>query len=293
MKLIALELPEEAAEQAVWLEEQIVGPDLRLLAAELVALAGQPQPPNRTAAEVLGDAVLPSVLKRGLRQLDRQQIRQLIKHPSALLDLQRLIDESDSEYWNEVLARVWSAVPSDEPPANSRPALQLAGHTSTNWQLPAAWSSYALAASLLFAAWGTFMFIRGDAPSNEIAAAGWGWNNDKSLAEQSPAEYLRNLASGAQQWFDKRPTSAAAVGQRLNELRTGCSRLILADHKPLSAADRAQLLDHCREWAKQFDTQLAALESGADPLRVRDQVDAVMREATRTLQLQADTIGRT
>jgi hypothetical protein len=97
-------------------------------------------------------------------------------------------------------------------------------------------------------------------------------------------EYLDALADGAEQWFNKRPQDAASLAQRIGELRQGCSRLILADHEPLSADDGQWLVGKCREWAAKIDEQLVALEAGAEPHDVRAQMDTTINKLVQTLR---------
>jgi hypothetical protein len=100
-------------------------------------------------------------------------------------------------------------------------------------------------------------------------------------------EYLDALADGAEQWFNKRPQDAASLAQRIGELRQGCSRLILADHEPLSADDGQWLVGKCREWAAKIDEQLVALEAGAEPHDVLAQMDMIVDKLAHAIRGRA------
>src|SRR5262249_54930868 len=115
-------------------------------------------------------------------------------------------------------------------------------------------------------------------PGGIIAASsGWGWSRPGALPQDLPrSEYLARLADRAQEWLHQRPEEALALAKRIAEFRQGCSVLLLSPHRPLSAEDRAWLVEKCRTWAAQLDGDLAAVESGQDPLQVRGQADATI-----------------
>src|SRR5207253_3173371 len=102
----------------------------------------------------------------------------------------------------------------------------------------------------------------------------WGWSRPGALPGDVPAPaYLDRLADAAAEWFARRPDEPLALARRIAEFRQGCSVLILAEHKPLSAEDRRWLVVRCRAWAGALDRHLAAVEAGRDPARVRTEVD--------------------
>ncbi len=118
--------------------------------------------------------------------------------------------------------------------------------------------------------------------------AAWGWNRADALPSGVTASaYLEALAQGGEQWFNKRPPDAASLAQRIGEIRQGCSGLILAEHQPLSTADRQWLIGKCREWAAKFDEQLVALEAGGDPQDVLAAMDATVSKLVQALRERA------
>jgi hypothetical protein len=102
MKLIALEMPDDAADLAGWLEGQLVGLDLSTLVAELETIGGLgegPATPPLSLETILGKE-RDAVLAHGLASLAQDRVRQLLRHPRLLLDLQELILSSGRPYWH-------------------------------------------------------------------------------------------------------------------------------------------------------------------------------------------------
>ncbi len=120
------------------------------------------------------------------------------------------------------------------------------------------------------------------------ATAAWGWNRPEAMRPAStPSAYLNQLADAASEWFDARPADPPGLARRIGELRQGCSALILAEHSPLSAADRAWLVEKCRAWAAKFDAERLAIEAGRDPASVRAEVDETVRRLVRRVRDRA------
>src|SRR5262249_13907956 len=96
-------------------------------------------------------------------------------------------------------------------------------------------------------------------------AVAWGWAKPGGIpaANTARAEYLNGLALSAEEWFNEKPEDAAALARRINELRTGCSKLIFSPHEPLPEKDREWLGGDCREGGEKRDDHLTALADGA------------------------------
>ena len=77
------------------------------------------------------------------------------------------------------------------------------------------------------------------------------------------------------------------TARRLNELRQGCSILLLADHRPLTPEDRTWLVESCRSWAARCDGYLIALEAGSEARIVRGQGDRLIEEIATALRKRA------
>lgn len=302
MKLLALDIPEEPAELRNWLEQQLVGMELGVLVAEMAAVHREARGRTMSLDEALGP-VREQILNEGLSVLSPEAVTRLLTHPKLLLDLQEEVLSAGGEYWDrleaaspklddilhrgrERLSRV-SGSGAAEPP-ESPVRLQIAAN---RWYQRPALASLATAAAVLLAV-GLFTLLASPEKSR-VAQQPWGWNDPEVLDGEMPAsDYLNGLADAADEWFHRRPTNPADVAARIVEFRKGCSQLILADHQPLAAQDRAWLVQRCRAWAKNLDEQLTSVEHGANPLDVRAQTDETVRNLIKALRDRAaKTVG--
>ena len=120
MKLIALEIPDDTAELAGWLEGHLVGLELSALVAELEAVHGprkvRPSRPCHSRRSWGASAKRCSLTVWHLcREID---LRQLLRHPRLLLDFQELALSSGRPYWHR---RAESTL--DEDPASEQRAV--------------------------------------------------------------------------------------------------------------------------------------------------------------------------
>lgn len=301
MRLIALEIPDDAADLAGWLEGHLTGLDLGMLVAELEAMHEHGQRfPALTLENILGSQ-RDAVLSQGLAVLPHDRLRQFLRYPWFLLELQELILTSDDQYWRrraqhappdprltDAMERTWGWLEANvlgstvaSASASDRNGLRLGSSPSNVPTSPGRWRYVALsvvaaAATVLLA-----VFVqqsplwnkeRPDVAAGAFAAAApaWGWSRPDALPQNlPPGAYLNHLADAAQDWFKKRPEDKAALARRIAEFRQGCSVLIQSGHRPLAATDRDWLVGKCRDWAAKLGTQLTALDAGKDPLEVR------------------------
>jgi hypothetical protein len=286
MNLRSLDIPDEPDELAGWLQGELAGWRLAELAAELAAVMPQlePVPP---LADVIGPHA-GDVLARGLSALPVNTLQTLLSHPSLLLELQRWLLEEGSPYWLEwfqagrVRAHILEVTRQrlHQWLADDRPAGQERPRPAVRWRSALA----TVAAALVVAAAGGYLYW------TQIAMPrAWGWNRADVLAADIPAaDYLDRLANAAEQWFDDQPKTAEALAERLSTMRRGCTRLILAEHTPLAAADRAWLKDRCRLWAQKLDRNLVDLEAGVDLGAVRADADSTVRKLMEALRTRAN-----
>lgn len=295
-----MNIPEQADALAGWLERQLVGLDLAELVAELEAIhpAAAPLPLD----DVLGGQ-RDEVLRRGLGALPAAALRQLLRQPRLLLQLQELVLEYGGPYWGEVDAggelelamhrgeqRLMTAVREQRPAAPPAPVVRPA-EAVTAWYRRPSVVSLATAAAVLLAV-GGYWFWQGRTSQTTgpgpVAEKPWGWNKPDALPKDKPApEYLNALAEAGREWFKQQPDDAPGVAKRIGEFRQGCSRLILAPHQPLGDEDRKWLVERCRVWAKKLDYQLVALEQGEDPVQVRTEVDRIVNTLVDALHDRA------
>jgi hypothetical protein len=121
--------------------------------------------------------------------------------------------------------------------------------------------------------------------------AGWGWSRPGALAQGvTPSTYLDRLADAAEDWFKKRPGDAPTLARRIGEFRQRCSTLILAEHRPLAAEDRAWLVGKCRDWAAKLDDHLRAVEAGDEPAKILGEADETVRKLIATIRGRAQAV---
>ncbi len=115
-----------------------------------------------------------------------------------------------------------------------------------------------------------------------------GWSGPSMPPDHlSRQDYLNQLAEVAEEWYRIDREGVLSLSRRLSQLRTGCSVLILARHRPLSSDDQQCLIESARTWAARCDGDLIALETGTEPRIIRGQVDRLIDEAASVLRKRA------
>jgi hypothetical protein len=316
MRLIALEIPDDAADLPGWLEGHLVGLDLSALVAELEAVHGSgrglTEPP--VSIETVLGSQREAVLADGLATLPHDRLRQLLRHPRLLLDLQDLVLSSGGPYWDRLAETSLEQAPGSEhraavdrgwawltanvidqpatPEAISIDVIR-AEPARRRWRprmLLAVAAAAVVLAAVTFYGWpGREQNGNGPGGGGKVASAGWGWSRADALPQDLPRDaYLNHLADGAQAWFKNRPTERAALNQRLTEFRQGCSALIESPHKPLSEGDRLWLVAKCRDWSATVGRLVVALQSrGEDVIRVRNEADETINRLISALRERA------
>ena len=99
MTLVSLTIPETPEDRALWLERQLLGPEIGEIAAELQSIHG-PANNARSLGEALGP-YLHRVLKDGLILLPSAQWNILFTQPHLLLELQEQVFLRGAPYWIE------------------------------------------------------------------------------------------------------------------------------------------------------------------------------------------------
>ena len=288
-------MPDDSSQLPHWIEQQLLGGDLSALVAQLAAVHHESSPSKQSLEAVL-DTKHDAVLNGGLNQLDVSQITQFLTEPRLLLQLQEMVVREGGVYWTQLaeksadlqtpvatgrsrLSRYLVMTP--DAPTSSPPPVQLNPQPTRRALI----ASLAVAATLLIAVLG---YRVATSPARSSAEVAWGWSRPNVLPSSgSRADYFNALADSANQWFDKRPTTAAELASRVGQLRQGCSILLLAPHSPLSKEDRDWLIERCQLWAGDFDAQLKAVEAGADPQTVRGETDATVNKLIDMLRDRA------
>jgi hypothetical protein len=316
--LHTMTIPDEPAELPRWLERRLMSPDFGRFVAEL--LAHFPSPSDDAPSQPLLDRWLPTAVRDGLGPIPAEVLSELLRHPPTLAAFQERITLDGSPYWDTVLLQsddlrdafergrlsLDRVLAADEPPvgapqppcrASPQPApksvpservTRSPGRGYKAW----AFASTAVAACLAVAV--GYLATRGpDEPPIPKAQIAWGWGKPSGLAldQQSPKGYLNKLADSAEEWSAYQPSDATGVGTRIAELRIGCTRLMHSAYGPLTPADKAWLLEHCREWGRLLDGHQQSLDAGSDPLVVRAAVDETVQRIVTTLREKAKKVG--
>lgn len=305
MTLSTLTIPDDPAELPHWLERRLMAPDFGRFVSELSAHF--PAKPDTVTPRHLFDRWLPVALKDGLDAIPSDVIHRFLKDPVALAALQERVATDGGAYWDEVtersddltgafargklaLERTFSGGTST-PNGSTVPKMlvkRTAGRGYKTWAIV----STSVAACLALAV--GLLVVRGPGespiPKAQIA---WGWGKPSGLATDgsNAKNYLNKLADNAEEWSLHQPNDSAGVGIRIAELRIGCTRLMHSSYGPLTAAEKAWLLEQCRAWAKILDGHQQSLDGGMDPLAVRAEVDETVRAIAATLRDKAKRLA--
>ena len=303
----AFSIPESRADQIAWLESEIVGTELHTLVTELQAVHGE-----QADQFELDETTISAVRERGLAELSDEQFPKLLRHAKQLLNLQREVLQNGGQYWSEVNS------PGDLPHPSPFVGTNSPTTSAPTSQVEARESKSSIGSNILWATIGALataaallLFIRPPTtntniaknptePIEQVTAAkpAWGFAkfaNEIETEEQqlepplSREAYLRELASAADAWSNKKPDNSVALAQRIGEFRMGCSAILIAAHGPLPEADRTWLRERCRSWANALDRHLAEAESGLPVDQVRSAVDTTVTKIAAALLGRADT----
>lgn len=294
MTIHILEIPETAASRRDWLERHLIGPDLLELVAELKSMSDVDCDKNSHPLEQLFPH-LPAALEQGLSALPDDEITYLLSHPESLIELQEAIYFEGGRYWIRLIAasvqedpqQAWpviagSTISFDSIPVVAAPSVSM--HLNRRTLTRTFFGLLATAAVVLVAFW--FQ------PSTKTTVT-WGWARPGALQlEGSPDEYLRHLASSAEEWFQDRPQTSLELAQRIQDFEAGCHRLLAAKHQHLDLDDRAWLLDRCQNWSTTFTTLRNDLLTGSKGSKVVQlEMDAAVVKLVTAIRQRAATLG--
>jgi hypothetical protein len=300
MKWYVMDIPDDPAELPGWLERHLTGLDLAALVAELEAVHGLPSGEMPPLSDLLGER-LEAVLSVGLGILPAETLRQFLRRPKLLLELQELVLASGGDYWDRVgspSAELGDRLERGIERLRLPPAAEVKTEPAREPEKPAiAWYRRPVIVSLTAAASVLVAFFIGQrsrpttVSTVVVTPSAWGWARPGAMSEGLPAAaYLDRLADAAAEWSRERPDLPAPLARRIAQFRQGCSELILAEHQPLAAEDRRWLVVRCRTWAGALDRHLAAVEAGQDPVRVRAEVDELVAALIEALRARAEAV---
>jgi hypothetical protein len=273
-----LSMPEDLTQLPGWLEEQIMGTELASLIDELQALHGATQERAVSLTELLGPQ-REAVLERGLGTLARLQLRQLLRQPSLLLDLQEEVLQEGGAYWDSVPVAAAMEQAADKCHARVMETVRATYPRVVRWPVPAwAWVASAAACVLLALA----IWDRGFRAHEQAFA----WTMPQTWPEANRGTFFRFLADQAERfWTTDPPETADQLARRMGEFRIGCSVLLLAKHEQLDTADQNWLRERCEKWARARDEQRKQLETpAADVADIRTRTGEIVANLVKALR---------
>jgi hypothetical protein len=307
MTLALLEMPDDSAQLAIWLERRLVSLHLHDLVVELEVIQKSGQ-----AVQHLDDvcgAALPQILQEGLRDVSVATLRNLFRCPRVLIELQERILSDGGDYWTKVAitAEHQAAVDrgkrelrdflkrDETPPAISPSEMQPSPNQATSVPMKSPptghdyrsahrrirrWIAISVTASLLLVM-GLFL--------NQVQHLQTSLRPKKRdpavvtmVGKLSVADYLNRLADDAEKRFKQPAESREALERRLVEYRAYCEALSTADQ--LDEENREWLRTRSRDWTAKLDQDLADLKSGTDQALVEKSVGATVETVVQELR---------
>jgi hypothetical protein len=300
MKSLAMTIPDEPAELADWLEQQLVSPEFGHLLVELEEIFVESTNPRPTQAKL--NELENEILLSGLKDVPPELLGDLLSHPKLLSEWQEKILIKGGPYWDQKLipqkeTEVINRVHEKLFPGmtqSTRPLVKVTASAGVNKaNAPSKVKWFALAASVaivgLAIVWGAF--IREDDRLSE-----WGWatlpapvermGKDEPTAQER-TQYLEMLATRARDWYESRPSNSKQLLKRIDEFRMNCEKLIAMEHPSLPEKDQVWLRERCQIWLGKLNDQRTKLTSGESVEVVQKEVDGIVDQLVNALNTRA------
>ncbi|QDU76776.1 hypothetical protein Pan97_38330 [Bremerella volcania] len=285
MTLTSLNIPENPQHLAEWLEELICSEKLSQAAVQWEVLADAPSDSAPLSLAELAGSHLLEIDENGLKSLPEEDLRRLMSHPEAILELQEHILAECPEYWQRWLGgprastasdAAWTRIEAqlDQRPAAKPPVETRGGSSSRIWSVMG--TVLAIAACLLIGIW----VIQPPAKPT-----GWGFNEPGVLeSARSEDELLDTLADATHAWFNKRPQNREELALRLKQFDAGCQKLLAAELAPLQPKTHESVDAICQKTRDEIAGYLAQLSEGGDPSAIRNAADQTVTTLEETLR---------
>ncbi|MEI7700308.1 MAG: hypothetical protein WCK86_10955 [Planctomycetia bacterium] len=316
MTIHLLTIPDNPQAWPQWLTQRFCRGEVQPLVQELRLLGSGAETDNEDLDDILSSDRQQQVALQGLDILTTDELQHLFARPTSLLDLYGFLCLCGGPCWSELWLgtsdrsktaeptdfsaadRIWQRavelklVPTPQVLSSAATESRTAQQTDarrSNWRARVA--ILATAATLLA---GIFVWRQ-----NQSHFSGRVLGTPGLLASnvQTPAAWLKRVADAGNTWFDLRPRNAAELTILLKEVSHDCQLLIESPLPLLSAApmptgapgdpvNQAEWFRvKCRKWKGEFDTTLAALESGKlDFQAARAEADKIMMKLVTVLQ---------
>ena len=264
-----------------WLENQVVGSQLRFLVGQFEAVAGKQIRlgtgetwANRVRTLLSNE--LPEVLENGLGKLSEKRLRELIQQPRTLLALQELVFVEGGEHWRKIPISEDLKQNSASIQKQTTEHLGNAGSTaSVELRKPPLSINRrnitvlaALAASILVA---VFVFRPTVSSGRYFARA------DLLTSQGTGKDFLLSLSRAIDEdWRQGRENSD--LKSEIKQLRDSCDKLLAAELAQLDSAVATDLKQRCQKWRDTFKAYISELEAGASENSVRKKVDETVQK---------------
>lgn len=308
----ALCLPDERVKWGDWLEQQLIGTELKKTIEQLIVLGG-----NNPAAISLEDWLgndRSLILESGIQKnLSQARIESLVRNPTLLLDLQELVLLDGGEYWLRVsmsrpqqdnadfiiknmvsqLAQrhpptsVQANILSDQDLVNKQASTSdkqiVRANTTAGNENRASWwiwaSMVATAAAIMLIVFNPFTLSQ---ESKFFAAA------ELQSSVATPQLALQRMAQRVQTDWANGLQDPKALKQQLVSFRNSCDYLIdgplVKSLDGLPAETISDVRQRCSNWKKKSSELIAALDSGKPVTDIQRDADKMIETLTNKLR---------
>ena len=306
MKLKSLDIPNDISQLGNWLDDQLVSPELMDTIMELEILAGERLTYNLNLNDISSD-LMPEINARGINAASPSAIRQLLRQPTLLLELQESVLTNGGDYWQQKLDKNYQS------PTGLNKLLNTLGTTRlapVDAAAKATWNRKrilgliaAIAATILltFAIWPDTTNNHQTAQDGKLAHADnndptpsnprsskpeWGFAASGLLNLQlAESEMLRSLSQASLTWYNKVPATNDQLEIRLEQFDRGCRELLEAELPQLSAQNRKAVHQACKTCRASIAQLLAELNRNAD-------FDVTLLKADATIERLSQAIKK-
>lgn len=308
----ALCLPDERVKWGAWLEQQLIGTELKKTIEQLIVLGG-----NNPAAISLEDWLgndRSLVLQSGIQKnFSQARIESLVRNPTLLLDLQELVLLDGGEYWLRVsmsrpqqdnadfiIKNMVSQLAQRHPPTSvqanilsdqdlvnkqastSDKQIVRANATAVNKNRASWWIWAGIAATAAAIMLIVFNPLTLSQESKFFAAA------ELQSSVATPQLALQRMAQRVQTDWANGLQDPKALKQQLVSFRNSCDYLIdgplVKSLDGLPAETISDVRQRCSNWKKKSSELIAAIDSGKPVVDIQRDADKMIETLTNKLR---------
>lgn len=313
MKLKSLDIPNDLSQLGSWVDDQLVSTELLDTVMELEILVGERRTRGHKLSDILSDFV-PEIHARGVSAASPSAIRQLLRQPTLLLELQESVLLDGGDFWQQKFDQNYHSPTAlkrllDTLDSNQRGQVDVAAISAWSRKRIAGVTA-TISALVLFAlmVYPNGLRERGIAnsgkhsQSNKLGTSGhseessstsvgatqsntkWGFSASGLLnSPLAEAEMLELLSKASLAWYNKVPRNAEQLEVRLRQFDLGCREVLAADLPQLSVQKRDAVHQACADCRVSIANLLTELTKGTD-------IDVALIKADATIELLGEAI---